>query len=78
MLWEPDLMQFYRDDHLLYTLSGPQASWFNNLHMAIRVNFAMDAPWFSAAAHSDSTTNSTMQMQIDYIRHYDQLPFQAG
>jgi hypothetical protein len=34
----------------------------------------MDAPWFSSSAHSDTTTQS-MQMQIDYIRQYDALPF---
>jgi len=77
MLWEPNQLQFYRDGQLLYTATTAQASYFNDLKLAIRVDFAMDAPWFAASAHSDSTTTS-MQMQIDYIRQYSALPFQTG
>jgi beta-glucanase (GH16 family) len=77
MLWEPDLLQFYRDGHLLYTVTGPQASYFNDLELAIRVNFSMDAPWFPPSSQSDGSTQS-MQMQIDYIRQYSELPYQTG
>jgi ABC-type transporter MlaC component len=78
MLWESDLLQFYRDEELLYSVTGPEASYFNNVPMAIRVNFAMDAPWFDASRHSDSSTPSSMYMQIDYIRQYAELPFLTG
>lgn len=74
MNWQKDLLQFYEDGQVIYTVTGAAASYFNDLKMSIRVNFSMDAPWFPASSHSDSTTPSHMDMQIDYIRQYDTFP----
>jgi beta-glucanase (GH16 family) len=75
MNWQKDTLQFFEDGKMVCQATPQQASYFNDLHMAVRVNFAMDAPWFPASAHSDSTTLSSMHMQIDYIRQYSELPF---
>lgn len=74
MNWQPNLLQFFEDGKLIYQVTGAAASYYNDLKMAIRVNFAMDAPWFPTSAHSDGTTPSPMEMQIDYIRQYDVPP----
>ena len=68
--WQPTYLKVYRDDVLVYTVTGADAEWFNTT-MGIRMNYAMDASWFGANATSDSNTPDNLTMEIDYVRVYD-------
>jgi hypothetical protein len=67
--WQPTYLKVYRDDVLVYTVTGADAEWFNAT-MGIRLNYAMDASWFGANT-SDSNTPDNLTMQVDYVRVYD-------
>ena len=68
MDWQPQYLKFYKDNILVATISGADASFFNTT-MAIRLNYSMDATFFGTNV-SDNGTPSTLTMQIDYVRVY--------
>jgi hypothetical protein len=75
MDWQPSYIRFYFDGQQRNELTGSDATYFNNLYLTARINFAMDAPWFSGnGTASDASTPSPMKMEVDYVRVYDQKP----
>lgn len=71
--WQPTYLKFYRDNILVYTVTGANATYFNTT-MGIRMNYGMDAPWFNAAQKSDASTPLVSTMDIDYVRVWDVKP----
>lgn len=71
--WQPTYMRFYKDNALYAEMTGDDAAWYNGVRMGIRMNYAMDAPWFGVNA-SDATTPSPLSMDIDYIKVYTSKP----
>jgi hypothetical protein len=70
--WQPDYLRLYRDGALLYSLTGPTAQWYNT-DMSIRLNYAMDAPWFPDELKSNAST-PTLSMDVDYVKVYRTKP----
>lgn len=70
--WQPTYLKFYKDNVLVSTITGTDASFFNTT-MAIRINYSMDASFFGQNL-SDSGTPSTLTMELDYIRVYSSKP----
>ncbi len=72
--WQPTYIRLYRDGALRKEVTGTNASWYS-AYMDIRLNFAMDAPWFySFGLNSDANTPNNLSMQFDYVRVYDRKP----
>ena len=71
--WQPTYLRFYRDNVLVYEVTGSNAAYYNTT-MNIIINFSMDASWFSSGLKSDGTTPSPMNMNIDYVRVYTSKP----
>jgi serralysin len=71
--WQPDHLAFYLDNTLIATITGPDATWYDT-PMSLRLNYALDAPWFPTNHKTNATTPTTMHMDIDYIRVYPQHP----
>jgi hypothetical protein len=70
--WKPSVLRVYRDGVKLYDVPSDVAAFFD-VDMAIRMNFAMDAPWFEPSAKSNATTGE-LAMDIDYVRVYRAKP----
>lgn len=72
--WQPEHLRFYRDDGLLYEVTGEHAAWFDTT-MTIRLAYSMDAEWFPEPDRSNETTPETpLVMQVDYVRVYGEKP----
>ena len=71
--WQQNYMRFYKDDVLYAEADAAHAAWYNGVKMGIRINYAMDAPWFGARA-SDASTPSPLAMEVDYVKVYDRKP----
>jgi len=63
---QPGWLRFYLDGTLIYQVTGANASWYTGVPMCVRMNYAMDAPWFGSLL-SDSTTPSPLLMNVDYV-----------
>jgi beta-glucanase (GH16 family) len=74
MDWQPTYLRFYRDHVQIAEVTGAPAAWFD-VPMGLRINFAMNAPWFSGVNKSDVSTPSPMNMEVDYVKVWDVLPF---
>ncbi len=70
--WGPDRIRLYRDNSLLYGVAGETAQWYST-DMAVRLNYAMDAPWMSEAQRSNSST-PTLAMDVDHVRWFRTKP----
>ena len=71
--WQPTYLKFYLDNTFKYELTGSEASWFD-VPMQIRLNYSMDAPWFSSNL-SDGSTPYPLTMLIDYVRYWTENPY---
>lgn len=69
MEWSADVLKFYRDGVMVQDSSG-EAGWYQNVKMGIRINYAMDAFWFSGDQKSDSSTPNPLRMEVDFIRAF--------
>ena len=72
--WQPNYLRFYQDGVLVWEVTGADAAWFNT-RMTVRLNYAMDASWFSGFdTRSDWTTPAELRMEIDYVRAFAARP----
>lgn len=74
--WTPDAIRFYRDGALRREVTGDSASWFQDVPMGIRLNYAMDPAWAGStrSTATDPHPGTELRMEIDYVRHYDRKP----
>jgi beta-glucanase (GH16 family) len=71
--WQPNHIRFYDDGVLVGELTGSDASW-HDTPMSLRLNYAMDAPWFPPPNRSGSGTPNEMFMDVDHVRIYTAKP----
>ena len=70
--WKPNVLRVYRDGVKLYDVAPDIANFFD-VDMVIRLNFAMDAPWFDVGEMSSASTPE-LAMDVDYVRVYRAKP----
>ena len=70
--WKPTSLRVFRDGQALYEVPRDVASFFD-VDMAIRMNVAVDAPWFGPTEKSNGSV-SELAMDIDYVRVYRSKP----
>lgn len=71
MEWTEEHLSFYRDRVLVRSVTGDMPAFFAGTQMSIRMDYSMNAEFFSADHKSDSSTPSELTMEVDYVRKYD-------
>lgn len=71
--WTADRMDFYYDRRRTASAKPDAVRSLAGAKMAIRLDFVMNALFFEASNKSDSSTPSTLHLDLDYIRQYDKF-----